>query len=50
MVLTGGIGDAKGVVGWRAKALGWMEEIEGGKVDDRRRQQITFLLTPLCLL
>ena len=33
MVLTGGIDHAKGVVGWRAKALGWKEEIWGGKVD-----------------
>ena len=33
MVLVGGVGGAKGVVGWRAKALGWKEEIWGGKVD-----------------
>ena len=49
-VFIGGIGGAKGVVGWRAKALGWKEEIWGGKVDDHRRQQITFPLVPLCLL
>ena len=30
MVLTGGIDDAKGAVGWRAKALGWKEEIWEG--------------------
>ena len=33
MVLVGGICDAKGIVEWRAKALGWKEEIWGGKVD-----------------
>ena len=38
MVLKGGIDDVMGVVGWRAKALGWKEEIWGGKVDDHRRQ------------
>ena len=38
MVLTRGVGGAKGIVGWRAKALGWKEEIWGGKVDDCRRQ------------
>jgi len=27
MVLVGGGGGAKGIVGWRAKALGWKEEI-----------------------
>jgi len=27
MVLAGGVGGAKGIVGWRAKALGWKEEI-----------------------
>ena len=27
MVLAGGIGSAKGIIGWRAKALGWKEEI-----------------------
>jgi len=27
MVLAGGVSGAKGVVGWRAKALGWKEEI-----------------------
>jgi hypothetical protein len=27
MVLAGGIGGTKGIVGWRAKALGWKEEI-----------------------
>ena len=27
MVLVGGVSGAKGVVGWRAKALGWKEEI-----------------------
>jgi len=27
MVLIGGIGGAKGTIGWRAKALGWKEEI-----------------------
>jgi len=27
MVLTGGIGGAKGAVGWSSKALGWKEEI-----------------------
>jgi hypothetical protein len=37
MVLGGGGGGRKGVVGWRAKALGWKEEIWGGKVDGRRR-------------
>jgi hypothetical protein len=37
MVLVGGVGGAKGAVGWRAKALGWKKEIWGGKVDDRRR-------------
>jgi len=50
MVLAGGIGGAKGAVGWMAKALGWKEEIWGGKVYDRRRQLITFPLMPLCLL
>jgi len=50
MVLAGGISGAKGVVGWRAKVLGWKEEIWGGKIDDHRRQQITFPLAPLCLL
>jgi len=44
MVLVGGGGGAKGIVGWRAKALGWKEEIWEG------RQQITFPLMPLCLL
>ena len=38
MVFVGDIGSAKGIVGWREKALGWQEEIWGGKVDDRRRQ------------
>jgi hypothetical protein len=37
MVLAGGVGGTKGVVGWRAKALGWKEEIWGGKVNDRKR-------------
>jgi hypothetical protein len=50
MVLAGGIGSTKGTVQWRAKALGWKEEIWGGIVDDRRRQQITFALMPLRLL
>ena len=50
MVFAGGVGGAKGAVGWRVKALGWKEEIWGAKVDDRRRQQITFSLMPLCLL
>jgi hypothetical protein len=38
MVLIGGIGGTKGVVRWRAKALGWKEEIWEGN------------LVPLCLL
>ena len=50
MVLVGGVYDAKGVVEWRAKALGWKEEIWGGKVDDHRRKKITFPFVPLCLL
>jgi hypothetical protein len=25
MVLAGGVGGGKGIVGWRAKALGWKE-------------------------
>ena len=41
MVLAGGVGGAKGIVGWRAKALGWKEEIRGGNVDDHKRQQIS---------
>jgi hypothetical protein len=44
MVFAGGVGGAKGVVGWRAKALGWKEEIWGGKVNDRKRLQLTFPL------
>jgi hypothetical protein len=32
IVLIGGVGGTKGAVGWWAKALGWKEEIQGGKV------------------
>ena len=32
--------------GWRAKALGWKEEIWGGKVDEGRMQQMTCGTTP----
>jgi hypothetical protein len=46
MVLAGGVDSAKGIVGWRAKALGWKEEIWGAKVDDCRRQQIIRGTTP----
>ena len=38
MVLAGGVDGAKGAVGWRAKALGWKEEIWGRKVDDHIMQ------------
>jgi len=50
MVLARGVGGAKGIVGWREKALGWKKQIWGGKVDYHRRRQITFPLEPLCLL
>jgi hypothetical protein len=46
MVLIGGVDGTMGTVEWGAKALGLKEEIWGGMVDDRRRQQITFPLAP----
>jgi len=42
MVLAGGIGNTNSAVECRAKDLGWKEEIWGRKIEDRKRQQITF--------
>jgi hypothetical protein len=42
MVLAGGVG---GIVGWKAKALGWNQELQREKTTG-----ITFPLAPLSLL